>query len=201
MVEFINIAVSMCIFPFFHFHMCVYACLHVCRHTCVCTWMWVPMHVEAWLISGTILSASSILFIGSGSLNQTQSRSIWTVLPDCPFPDFWNYRRVTHPGLFILGIGTLGFHFRCKSPSSPQANFIQASVLLSACTKLPWLEPQACPVCEPGASPQHLSAQSRSNNSTVFASVMIAMTVRGEDRQIQWIFPVLLPWAGVSEQT
>lgn len=87
-------------FPFSHVCgvcMCVYACLHACRHTCVCTWMWVPMHVEAWLISGTILSASSILLIGSGSLNQTQRRSIWTVLPDCPFPDFWNYRRVTTP--------------------------------------------------------------------------------------------------------
>lgn len=97
----------------------------------------------------------------------------------------------THPGLmFILGIGILGFHFCCKSPSSSQANFIQATVLLNAWAKLPWLEPQACPLCEPGASPQHLSAQSGSNNSTVLASVMIAMTVRGDDGQIQWIFPV-----------
>lgn len=96
----------------------------------------------------------------------------------------------THPGLFILGIGTLVFHFRCKYPSYSQENFIEATVLLNACTKLPWLEPQTCPVCEPGASPQHLSAQSRSNNLTVLASVVIAVTVRGEDGQIQWIFPV-----------
>lgn len=105
----------------------------------------------------------------------------------------------THPGLmFILGIGTLGFHVRCKSPSSSQANFIQATVLLNAYTKLPWLEPQTCPVCEPGPSPQHLSAQSRSNNSTVIASVTIAVTVRGEDGQFSEFSLLLLPWAGVS---
>lgn len=108
----------------------------------------------------------------------------------------------THPGLmFILGIGTLGFHFLCKSPSSSQANFIQATVLLNACTKIPWLEPQTCPICEPGPSPQHLSAQSRSNNSTVIASVTIAVTVRGEDGQIQWIFPapITMSWCFLNK--
>lgn len=100
--------------------MCVYACLHVCRHTCVCTWMWVPMHVEVWLTSGTILSTSSILLIGLGSLNQAQSRSIWTVLPDCPFSDFWTYRRVTTPTLVLCSFWVLelwAFTFSASPPA------------------------------------------------------------------------------------
>lgn len=84
-------------FLLFHFHMCMYVHMHVLQ---ICENIYVGAHEHVYtyggLKLGIILNHSSMLFIGPGSLNQTQSSLMWLVpLAACseyplPISAFWS---------------------------------------------------------------------------------------------------------------